>query len=279
MTQHTITSTTGTRARALLVAAVALAAVALAGPSAAEAEEACSATKAIRQYDEMMRGDGQVALLEMRVVRPQTTRTLRMRFWFQNGRARGGEDRSLARVEAPAAERGVASLMLGNKMWSFVPSTGRVQQVPESMMLGSWMGSDWTNDDVVRETSLLDDYRVVSSTTFEHEGPACKMVLEPRSGREVTWPRLVVVTRRGGEDDLMPLREEFYSRRAGELVLARVMTFSNFQVMGGRRLPTVMALEPVGRAGQRTEMRYLSLQFDTPIPDTTFSLNNLQRGR
>jgi hypothetical protein len=262
-----------------MAALIVLSVATLAGPAAAEQLPECSATKAINQYDEMMRGDGQIALLEMRVVRPQTTRTLRMRFWFQNGRARGGEDRSLARVEAPAAERGVASLMLGSKMWSFVPSTGRVQQVPESMMLGSWMGSDWTNDDVVRETSLLDDYRVVSSTPFEHEGPACKMVLEPRSGREVTWPRLVMVTRRGGEDDLMPLREEFYSRRAGELVLARVMTFSGFQAMGGRRLPTVMALEPVGRAGQRTEMRYLSLQFDVAIPDTTFSLNNLQRGR
>jgi hypothetical protein len=258
---------------------IALTTSALAAP--ASAEDACSATKAIQRYDELMRGDGQVALLEMRVVRPQTTRTLRMRFWFQNGRRDGanGEDRSLARVEAPAAERGVASLMLGNKMWSFVPSTGRVQQVPESMMLGSWMGSDWTNDDVVRETSLLDDYRVISSSPVDQGGQACKMVLEPRSGREVTWPRLVFVTRRGGEDDLMPLREEFYSRRAGELVLARVMTFSAFQVMGGRRLPTVMSLEPAGRAGQRTEMRYLSLEFDAQIPDQIFSLNNLQRGR
>jgi hypothetical protein len=274
MTTITIRSRAVSRFAAAVV--VVLSASGLAVPAAAE--EACSATKAIQQYDEMMRGNGQVALLEMRVVRPQTTRTLRMRFWFQTGRA-GGDDRALARVEAPAAERGVASLRLGTKMWSFVPSTGRVQQVPESMMLGSWMGSDWTNDDVVRETSLLDDYRVTSSTSIDHEGPACQMTLEPRTGREVTWPRLVFVSRRGGEDDLMPLREEFYSRRAGELVLARVMTFSAFQVMGGRRVPSLMALEPVGRAGQRTEMRYLSLEFDTTIPDDVFSLNNLQRGR
>lgn len=244
-----------------------------------EAEPArCSATKAIQQFDDQMRGDGQVALFEMRVVRPQSTRTLRMRFWMRNGR-NGGEDRALARVEAPAAERGVASLRLGNKMWSFVPSTGRVQQVPQSMMLGSWMGSDWTNDDVVRETSLLDDYRVVRTKATNLEGAACQIELQPRKGREVTWPKIVITTRNGGENDLLPLKQEFFSRRAGELVLARTMHFSAYQDMGGRRIASRMILEPAGRPGRRTEMRYLSLQFDVDIPEKIFSLSSLQRGR
>ncbi len=134
----------------------------LVSTSPARAETArCQASKVVRAVEDLMRADGQIAHFEMRVVRPQTTRTLRMRFYFQNG-SDGGEDRALARAEAPAAERGVSSLRLGNKMWSFVPSTGRVQQVPESMMLGSWMGSDWSNDDLVRESSLLEDYRVRS---------------------------------------------------------------------------------------------------------------------
>jgi len=256
---------------------VIVASIAFATPAAAETAQ-CSASKAIHRYEELMRGDGQVALFEMRVVRPQSTRTLRMRFWMQNGH-NGGEDRALARVEAPAAERGVASLRLGNKMWSFVPSTGRVQQVPESMMMGSWMGSDWTNDDIVRETSLLDDYRVVSSKAIDFEGPACSIVVTQRKGREVSWPKLVIVTRRGGEDDLLPLKQEYYSRRAGELVLARTMHFSAIREMGGRRLPSRMVLEPAGRPGRRTELRYLSLQFNVSIPEAIFSLSNLQRGR
>lgn len=269
----------GGRWRRLLVAAVAAAAlVGVALPAQAE-RSGCSASQAIRRYEELMRGDGQVAQLEMRVVRPQSTRTLRMRFWFETGQG-NEEDRSLARVEAPAAERGVASLRLGDKMWSFVPSTGRVQQVPESMMMGSWMGSDWTNDDLVRESSLLDDYRVVSARPLEHEGqPACKVEVVPRPGREVTWPKMITYFHRGGENDLLPIEQEYYSRRAGELVLARTMEFSAYREMDGRRMFTRMVLQPAGRPGRRTELRYLSLQFDVDIPDRIFSLRNLQRAR
>lgn len=249
-------------------------------PTTARAEAArCSADEVVRAVDDLMRADGQVALLEMRVVRPETTRTLRMRFWFQTGSGRGGE-RSLARVEAPAAERGVASLRLGNKMWSFVPSTGRVQQVPESMMLGSWMGSDWTNDDLVRESSLREDYRSTGCTIVERDGgPAYRVELEAQSGRDVAWSKLVAFVRRGGPDDMLPIRQEFYSRRAGELVLARSMLFSDFREMGGRRLPARMVLEPAGRPGRRTELRYLSISFGAEIPDSIFSISNLQRAR
>jgi hypothetical protein len=261
-------------------AALGVAVAALIFPMASAAETAeCSAAEAIRRFEEDMRGDGQVAQLEMRVVRPESTRTLRMRFWFQN-RPGEAQDRSLARVEAPAAERGVASLRIGQKRWSFVPSTGRVQQVPESMMMGSWMGSDWTNDDLVRESSLLDDYRVVSSEPADLDGTAaCRIEVAPRPGREVTWPKLVTWFHRSGPDAYVAIKQEFYSRRAGELVLARTMEFSAIRDFGGRRIPSRMVLLPAGRPGRRTELRYLALEFDAVIPETLFSLTNLQRAR
>lgn len=129
----------------------------------------------------------------------------------------------------------MASLRLGHEMWSFVPSTGRVQQVPETMMLSAWMGSDWSNDDMVRDSSLLDDYRIQLCEVVEHEGgPAYKLDLRPRKGREVSWAKQIVTVRKGGVDDLMPLVQEYYSRRAGALVLARTMHFSDHRQMGGR---------------------------------------------
>lgn len=250
----------------------------ISSPALAE-QSRCQSSKIIRAVDELFRADGQVAQMEMRVIRPQSTRTLRMRFWFENGGS-GGEDRSLARVEAPAAERGVASLRLGNKMWSFVPSTGRVQQVPESMMLSSWMGSDWTNDDLVRESSLLDDYRSVGCKVVNHDGDkAYRIDLRSRKGREVAWNKIIAIVRKGGENDLMPLVQEYYSKRAGELVLARTMSFSAFRVMGGKRMPSRWVLTPAGRPGRRTEMRFLSLRFDVDIPEKIFSLSNLQKAR
>jgi hypothetical protein len=263
--------------RFFLLSATLLAAMIVGVP--ALAEPACPATKVIRAVEGLLRADGQAAQLEMRVVRPRSTRTLRMRMWFQNGGS-DGNDRSLARVEAPAAERGVASLRLGTKMWSFVPSTGRVQQVPDSMMLGSWMGSDWTNDDMVRESSYVDDYRVGACKVVDHQGgSAYEIHLKARSEAEVAWQKLVMFVRHGGENDLQPLRTEYYSTRAGQMVLARSMIFSDSREMGGRRIPTKMTLEPEGRPGHRTEMRYLNIQFDTEIPERIFSLSNLQRSR
>ena len=245
----------------------------------AAAEPACPATKVIRAVEDLLRADGQVAQFEMRVVRPRTTRTLRMRMWFQNGQG-NSEDRALARVEAPGSERGVASLRLGAKMWSFVPSTGRVQQVPESMMLGSWMSSDWTNDDMVRESSYTDDYSVRSCKVVDHEGGSAYQIhLAARPEADVAWAKLVMFVRRGGENDLLPLRTEFYNTRAGQMVLARAMIFSDFREMGGRRIATRMVLEPEGRPGHRTEVRYLNMQFDVEIPEAIFSLSNLQRSR
>ncbi len=252
---------------------------ALACTPRAQAEPArCSHMQVIKSVDNLLRANGQVALFEMRVVRPRTTRTLRMRFWFKRGR-RSHEDRALARVDAPSNERGVASLRLGNKMWSFVPNTGRVQQVPESMMLGSWMGSDWTNDDLVKDTSLLEDYRATSCQYVDLEGPAYRVELQARKGRELSWDKMIIFARRGGENDLLPLRQEFFSKRAGELVLSRTMRFADFRDMGGRRLPARMILQSAGRPGRRTELRYLSIQFDADIPERIFSLNSLQRAR
>jgi hypothetical protein len=202
-----------------------------------------------------------------------------MRMWFQNG-GRNGQDRAVARVEAPAAERGVASLRLGTKMWNFVPSTGRVQQVPESMMLGSWMGSDWTNDDLVRESSYVDDYRVRGCKLVEHDGePAYEVHLRARPEADVAWQKLVMISRRGGQNDMLPLQHRFFNTRAGEMVLARTMDFSNVRVMDDRRMPTTMTLLPAGRAGHRTEVRFLTVDFDAEIPERIFSLSNLQRSR
>jgi hypothetical protein len=147
-------------------------------------------------------------------------------------------------------------------------------------MLGSWMGSDWTNDDMVRESSLLEDYRATSCRVVDHAGgKAYRVELQAKRGREVAWAKMVSHVRQGGADDLMPLQHQYYSRRAGELVLARTMTFSDVRTFGDRRVPARMVLEPEGRPGRRTEMRYLSLSFGADIPERIFSLRNLQRAR
>ena len=74
-------------------------------------------------------------------------------------------------------------------------------------------------------------------------------------------------------DERLPVEERHYDRKGR---LARTMHFDEVKVLGGRRLPAHIALVPTDSAGQRTEMRYLDVQFDIPLPDDTFSLSRLE---
>jgi len=133
---------------------------------------------------------------------------------------------------------------------------------------------------MVRESSWEEDFRIQSCKVVEHEGmPAYKVNLRARKGREVTWDKVVTTAYRGGENNFMPISQEFFSTRAGELVLARTMSFFDYGDMGGRRIAKRMVLQPAGRQGHRTEMRYLKIRFDVDIPERIFSLSNLQRAR
>ena len=143
--------------------------------------------------------------------------------------------------------------------------------VPPSMMLGSWMGTDFTNDDLVKESSLRKDFN--SRLGARSTSPVgWWIVLEVKPGVVGRWSKIELLV----SDDLLPIQEKHFDRRGR---LARTMTFDDIKTLGGRRLPTHLTLVPEDVQGQRTEMRYLALQFDVTLPDDTFSLARLERGK
>ena len=182
-----------------------------------------------------------------------------------------GLDESLFVIEAPARDEGTATLRVGPNLWNYLPRISRTIRVPPSMMLGSWMGTDFTNDDLVKESSLLKDFnsRVDRRSTSP---PGWWITLSVKPDVVGRWARIdILVT-----DDSLPVEEHHFDRKGR---LARTMVFDEIKVLGGRRLPTHMVLTPTGIEGQRTEMRYLEIQFNVPIPDDTFSLSRLERSR
>ena len=139
------------------------------------------------------------------------------------------------------------------------------------MMLGSWMGTDFTNDDLVKESSLHKDF--VARVDRRSETPAgWWLTLEVKPGVVGRWARIEMLV----SDERLPVEERHFDRKGR---LARTMTFDEVKVLGGRRLPARLTLVPADAAGQRTEMRYLEVEFDVPIADDTFSLSRLERGR
>ena len=106
----------------------------------------------VKKMDQLYRSETSHAEIEMQITTPHWERTLAMNVWTK------GMDKTFIRIMAPKKERGVATLRIGNEMWNYLPKTNKVMKIPPSMMMGSWMGSDFTNDDLVKESSMLNDY-------------------------------------------------------------------------------------------------------------------------
>ena len=219
----------------------------------------------LARLDDLYRSKSSIARVEINVTTPRSTRSLRMQGWTR------GLDEALFVIEAPPRDEGTATLRVGPNLWNYLPRIARTIRVPPSMMLGSWMGTDFTNDDLVKESSLLKDFNA-SIDRRSTSPPGWWITLTVKPDVVGRWARIdILVT-----DDLLPVEEHHFDRKGR---LARTMVFDEIKVFSGRRLPAHMVLTPTGVEGQRTEMRYLDIQFDVPIPDETFSLSRLERTR
>jgi outer membrane lipoprotein-sorting protein len=219
----------------------------------------------LAHLDDLYRSKSSIARLEMIVTTPRSTRTMRLKAWSR------GEDEALIVVEAPAREAGASTLRVGPNLWNYLPRIARTIRVPPSMMLGSWMGTDFTNDDLVKESSLHKDFD--ARIDRRSESPAgWWLALSVKPGIVGRWARIEILV----SDDWLPLEEKHFDRKGR---LARTMLFDEIKVLGERRLPAHLVLTPTDAEGQRTEMRYLDVQFDAKLPDDTFSLSRLERSR
>ncbi len=195
---------------------------------------------------------------------PRSTRTMRVKGWTR------GETKALIIVESPSRDEGTATLRVDDNLWTYLPRVARTMRVPPAMMLSSWMGTDFTNDDLVKESSLRHDF--TAKLGARSASPAgWWIVLDVKPGVVGRWARIDLLV----SDDLLPVEERHYDRRQR---LARTLKFDDVRTLGGRRLPARMVLVPADVEGQRTEMRYLEVQFDVNLPDETFSLSRLERG-
>jgi outer membrane lipoprotein-sorting protein len=218
---------------------------------------------ALTRLDDLYRSKSSIARIEIQVTSPRTTRSLRLKAWTR------GEDEALMVIEAPAREEGTSTLRVGSNLWNYLPRIARTIRVPPSMMLGSWMGTDFTNDDLVKESSLRKDFNSRIDRRSDAP-PGWWIALSVKPGIVGRWARIEILI----SDEDLPVEERHFDRKGR---LARTVMFDDIKTLGGRRLPTHLTLTPTDVAGQRTELRYLDVQFNAPIPADTFSLARLER--
>jgi len=214
--------------------------------------------------DDLTRGAQSTALVQMQVKTARYERTVVLRAWSK------GIDRTLLRILEPARDAGVATLKVGNDLWNYLPKTDRTVRVPGAMMSGSWMGSHVTNDDLVRDSRLSEHYSYTVTTRPQGDSGQWTIELVPKPEAPVVWGKVIAEI---GADRL-PISTRFFDGR-GQLV--RTMRWSDVQELGGRRMPTRFRVEPADKPGEFTEVTYRELDFDTPVPDATFSLQALKR--
>ncbi len=225
-----------------------------------------NAKEMIRRADDLLRGDTSSGTYEMKVTTPAWSRTLKLNAISKD------KNKTFIKILSPAKEAGITTLRVDNNMWNYLPKVERTIKVPPSMMLEPWMGSDFSNDDLVKESSIVNDYEHSIEADDEVGGvPAYKIRLIPKPDAAVTWGKLYYWVKK---DDNTPLKEEFYDEH-GKLI--KTLDYSQIKKMSDRKIPTLWAMRSNVKPGNITVIKVLNIIYNQPIDENVFSLQNLKK--
>ena len=222
----------------------------------------------LQRIEQSTEGASSTSTMVMNIKTKSWSRTLKMKVWTK------GRDYALIRiVEGGPRETGMMTLKRQKQLWNYLPQAGRVMKLPSGMLGDSWMGSDFTNDDLVRGSSIVNDFDSRLTGTTTHDGhDAWSIVLQPKPNAVVVWGKIEMIVDRAS---CLPLRERFYDE---EGKIARTMNFSDIRTSGWRRYPARVAIQPADGT-RETVITYENMEFDSEIADDTFGLHRLQQGR
>lgn len=231
------------------------------------AEELPSAREIIRQAMEHYRGQTSFSEMTMVIQRRDWQRSMTMRGWSE------GNDKTLVRVVEPKKDAGNATLSVDGNMWTYAPKINRVIKIPSSMMNQNWMGSDFSNRDISKDTAIIDDYSHTLLEIAEQDGHTVWTIESiPHEDAAVVWGREVLRIR----DDWVLLEQQFWDQ---DNALVKTLRARAISEMGGRSIASVLRMGRVDAPGEWTEVRTLAVEFDLVLPDNLFTLSNLRNPR
>jgi len=225
-----------------------------------------SATEIVKRADENQRGKSSYSEMKMTIVRPTWTREIGIKSWAK------GTEYSLTLITAPAKEKGQAFLKRQKDLWNWQPTINRMIKMSSSVMGQSWMGSDFTNEDMVRESSTVNDYtHKLENTEKVREFDCYKLILTPKENAAVVWGKVITWY---STTDFIEIQTECYDED-GELV--NTMNAYDIKTYGKRRLASRMEIIPADKPNQKTVITIEKYDFDIAIEDAFFSQQNMQK--
>ena len=215
--------------------------------------------------DDAGRGDQSVAVIQMHVKTDRYERTMKMQAWAK------GTERTLVRILEPAKDAGVTTLKVDDNLWNYLPKVDRTMKVPPGMMSGSWMGSHFSNDDLVKESRLSEDFTCeITGRPDDSEGNYV-VTCVPKPEAPVVWGKVAATV----TPDKVPVKVQYWDEK-GELV--RTMDYSDVRDVGNdRKMPFHMTLTPHDKPGEFTELIFESLDLTVQLDDSFFNLQSLQK--
>jgi outer membrane lipoprotein-sorting protein len=224
-----------------------------------------NALEIVRKADEKMRGSTMQAELTIKTIRPTWSREMQSKIWMK------GNDEAIIIIQSPAKDKGIAFLRRKKEVWNWMPALERVIKLPPSMMNQNWMGTDFTNDDLVRESSIVDDYihSIAGDTDIDNRN--CYIInMKPKPAAAVIWSKVILCI---DKKDFLELHSRFYDE---DNRLVNTMNAYDIKWMHDRIIPTRFEMIPANKKGQKTEMIYTNILYNKPIGDDFFSVDKLK---
>lgn len=227
-----------------------------------------NATDIVKKADELMRAKSNYSEITMEIIKPDWSRKMGMKVWALE------PDYAIIYITEPARDKGTVTLKRQNEVWNWLPSAQKVIKIPPSMMLQSWMGSDFTNDDLVRESSVIKDYTHKLIGEEKVDGLDCfKIQLTPKPEAGVVWGKIITWI---AKDTYLQPKVEYYDEDG---FLVKKFVGSNLQKMDGRNIFTHWEMIPEEKPGNKTIMDYNKIQFNIKTDESFFSEQNMKRVR
>lgn len=227
----------------------------------AAAQNAADIVQAAIEY---YRGKASEAVVEMTIHRPDWERSMTIKAWTK------GQKQSIFFITAPPKDKGNGTLKVGREMWTYNPKVNRIIKLPPSMMSQSWMGSDFSNDDLAKSDSIVEDYTHTLEGTEVMEGKKVYVIKSlPKPAAPVVWGMQKLKIR----EDHVLLGQEFYDE---EFELVKAMTGRQIVMMGGKLFPKIWRMQKVEARDEYTMLDYKELEFKDELPDHLFTTSSLR---
>ncbi len=219
----------------------------------------------LEKVDALWYGSKSHAEVRMMVKTARYTRQMDLEYWIK------GDRFTLIRINAPAKERGTATLKVGSDIFNYLPKIDRTVKISQALLSGAWMGSHFTNDDLTRSSRLSKDFAArLTKEEKAKEDAIWTIELTPNDKVALPYSQIVLVI---NKTTVQPISQSFFD---SSKTMIRTVTYHDLKELGGALVPSVIRVEPVAAAGEMTELTYMKINRDVDLPDEFFSLAKIK---